>query len=96
MKYTSLFLLSGKVVARPRALPPDHRIELIRSTCMDVRGLAVGQRVYAVGTPKGLERTLSEGIISSLRPRARSFVIQTTAPMSRVCHGLGTPAEGVA
>lgn len=51
--------------------------------------LKVGQRVYAVGTPKGLERTLSEGIISSLRPRARSFVIQTTAPMSRGSSGGG-------
>ena len=51
--------------------------------------LKVGQRVYAVGTPKGLERTISEGIISSLRPRARSFVIQTTAPMSRGSSGGG-------
>jgi tetratricopeptide (TPR) repeat protein len=51
--------------------------------------LRVGQRVYAVGTPKGLERTISEGIISSLRPRARSFVIQTTAPMSRGSSGGG-------
>ena len=53
------------------------------------RGLKVGQRVYAVGTPKGLERTISEGIISNLRPRARSFVIQTTAPMSPGSSGGG-------
>ena len=51
--------------------------------------LKVGQRVYAVGTPKGLERTISEGIISSLRPRARSFVIQTTAPISSGSSGGG-------
>jgi len=31
------------------------------------RQLKVGQKVYAVGAPKGLELTLSEGIISSLR-----------------------------
>jgi S1-C subfamily serine protease len=31
-------------------------------------GLKVGSRVYAVGTPSGLELTLSDGIISSLRP----------------------------
>jgi S1-C subfamily serine protease len=54
-----------------------------------VEGLKVGQRVYAIGTPKGLERTLSEGLISSLRPRARSFVIQTTAPMSPGSSGGG-------
>ncbi len=51
--------------------------------------LKVGQRVYAIGTPKGLELTLSEGLISSLRPRSKSFVIQTTAPMSRGSSGGG-------
>jgi S1-C subfamily serine protease len=51
--------------------------------------LKVGQRVYAIGTPKGLERTLSEGLISSLRPRARSFVIQTSAAMSPGSSGGG-------
>ena len=51
--------------------------------------LKVGQRVYAIGTPKGLELTLSEGLISSLRPRARSFVIQTSAPMSHGSSGGG-------
>lgn len=51
--------------------------------------LKVGQRVYAIGTPKGLELTLSEGLISSLRPRARSFVIQTSAAMSRGSSGGG-------
>jgi S1-C subfamily serine protease len=55
----------------------------------NVEGLKVGQRVYAIGTPKGLERTLSEGLISSLRPRARSFVIQTSAPMSPGSSGGG-------
>ena len=51
--------------------------------------LKVGQRVYAIGTPKGLELTLSEGLISSLRPRAHSFVIQTSAAMSRGSSGGG-------
>ena len=30
--------------------------------------LQVGASVYAIGTPEGLQRTLSEGIVSSLRP----------------------------
>lgn len=30
-------------------------------------GIKVGSRVYAIGAPQGLELTLSEGIISSLR-----------------------------
>jgi tetratricopeptide (TPR) repeat protein len=54
-----------------------------------VSTLKVGQRVYAIGTPKGLERTLSEGLVSSLRPRARSFVIQTSAAMSPGSSGGG-------
>ena len=56
---------------------------------VDVNTLKVGQRVYAIGTPKGLERTFTEGLISSLRPRARSYVIQTSAPMSPGSSGGG-------
>ena len=55
----------------------------------DVAGLKVGQRVYEIGTPKGLARTLREWMISSLRPRGRSFVIQTSAAMSPGSSGGG-------
>jgi hypothetical protein len=59
--------------------------------------LRVGQRVYAIGTPRGLEATLSEGLISGLRtvfenPRLEkvsSEVIQTTAPISPGSSGGG-------
>ena len=34
----------------------------------NTKRLKVGARVYAIGAPKGLELTLSEGIISNLRP----------------------------
>jgi tetratricopeptide (TPR) repeat protein len=66
---------------------PDLLVRPVR--IVDVNALKVGQRVYAIGTPKGLERTLSEGLISSLRPRARSFVIQTSAAMSPGSSGGG-------
>jgi tetratricopeptide (TPR) repeat protein len=66
---------------------PDLAAPPVQSA--DVGALKVGQRVYAIGTPKGLERTISEGLISSLRPRARSFVIQTSAPMSPGSSGGG-------
>jgi S1-C subfamily serine protease len=36
--------------------------------------LAVGERVYAIGAPEGLELTFSEGLISGLR-RERTIVI---------------------
>src|SRR3989338_5452220 len=44
----------------------------------------VGQRVVAIGNPRGLESTLSEGIISGVRKISDTFgeAIQTTAPIS--------------
>ena len=51
--------------------------------------LRVGQRVYAIGAPKGLELTLSEGLISSLRPYEGSQYIQTSAAISPGSSGGG-------
>lgn len=51
--------------------------------------LKVGQRVYAIGAPLGLELTFSEGIISSLRKADGGFVIQTTTPISPGSSGGG-------
>jgi S1-C subfamily serine protease len=48
----------------------------------DSTKLSVGDRVIAVGSPLGLESTVSDGIVSSLREDGESKVIQTTAPMS--------------
>lgn len=53
------------------------------------RTLKVGARVYAVGAPKGLELSLSEGIISSLREIKGGRHIQTTAPISPGSSGGG-------
>jgi serine protease Do len=49
----------------------------------------VGQRVYAIGSPQGLELTLSEGIVSSLRDTTNGAIIQTTAPVSPGSSGGG-------
>ena len=42
----------------------------------------VGETVYAVGNPRGLEGTFSQGIISSIRPVGNDKLIQMTAPLS--------------
>ena len=51
--------------------------------------LKVGERVYAIGSPRGLENTLSEGIISGLRRRDGTKYIQITAPITHGSSGGG-------
>ena len=56
-----------------------------------VETLKVGQRVYAIGSPTGLELTLSEGLISALRANAQGQLptIQTSAAISPGSSGGG-------
>lgn len=42
----------------------------------------IGDAVYAVGNPRGLEGTFSEGIVSSVRKIGNEEIIQITAPIS--------------
>ena len=58
---------------------------LVRSSAT----LAVGERVYAIGSPQGLELTLSEGIISGLREFEKTRIIQTSAAVSPGSSGGG-------
>jgi S1-C subfamily serine protease len=48
----------------------------------DDRGLSIGEKVYAIGNPKGLEGTFSEGIVSAIRELPSRKIIQITAPIS--------------
>lgn len=56
-----------------------------------IRALRVGQRVYAIGNPRGLELSMSEGIVSSLRGLTDDTppLVQTTAAMSKGSSGGG-------
>ncbi|MGH9440374.1 MAG: trypsin-like peptidase domain-containing protein, partial [Terriglobia bacterium] len=57
--------------------------------------LAVGEKVYAIGAPEGLELTISEGLISGLRDFDKERVIQTSAAISPGSSGGGLfDAEG--
>ncbi len=49
----------------------------------------VGERVFTIGTPRGLELTLAEGIISSKRVKDGERLLQTSAPISRGSSGGG-------
>ncbi|MBM7456517.1 hypothetical protein HNR62_002407 [Oceanisphaera litoralis] len=42
----------------------------------------VGERVFAIGAPAGLDKTLTEGIVSALRTERGVRLIQTTAPIT--------------
>jgi serine protease Do len=60
-----------------------------------VKSLQVGQTVYAIGAPQGLDRTLSQGLISALRETPEGTVIQTSAAISPGSSGGGLfDAEG--
>jgi TPR repeat protein len=48
----------------------------------DSNAVAVGDTIYAVGNPQGLEGTFSAGIISSIRKVSDGSLLQITAPIS--------------
>jgi len=62
--------------------PPIAKIAPLRS-------LEVGERVYAIGAPQGLELSLSEGLVSGLRNEDGTTYIQTTAAISNGSSGGG-------
>ena len=54
--------------------------------------VSVGQKVYALGNPRGLELTLSDGLVSALRRdenHKELLLIQTSAPISQGSSGGG-------
>jgi S1-C subfamily serine protease len=51
--------------------------------------LKVGEQVYTLGSPSGLEGTLGQGIVSGLRRVTGRRLVQTTAPISPGSSGGG-------
>jgi hypothetical protein len=76
---------------------PDHDLGLLKAKGLTAPAvslrvsptIAVGERVYAIGTPEGLELTLSEGIVSGLREFEDDYIIQTSTPISPGSSGGG-------
>ena len=82
--------------ATPATANPDRDLCQIRvpqlsapRVMLNTARTRVGQRVYAIGAPEGLELTLSEGLISSLREFDGSQYIQTSAAISQGSSGGG-------
>lgn len=64
-------------------------VNLRTATIGNSKALEIGDRVIAIGNPMGLQHTVSEGIVSGLRPVGPITLIQTTAPISPGSSGGG-------
>jgi S1-C subfamily serine protease len=51
--------------------------------------LKIGERVYSIGAPAGLELTMTDGLVSGKRPISGQNYIQTSAPISPGSSGGG-------
>jgi S1-C subfamily serine protease len=51
--------------------------------------IKIGEPVIAIGSPRGLENTISTGIVSGIRHEERTTYLQTTAPISSGSSGGG-------
>jgi len=78
-------------------LDPDHDLCQLKAKGFAARPVlilsstapAVGERVFAIGAPEGLELTMSEGLVSGLREYENAHLIQTSAAISPGSSGGG-------
>jgi len=95
-----IIIIQGKKVAQAMLSGKDENLDMCVLTSKNFNlapveairkfeGLAVGETVYTVGTPVGLQQTLGVGIISGLRRYKGLLLIQTSAPISGGSSGGG-------
>jgi S1-C subfamily serine protease len=95
-----IIIIQGKKVARAKLAGKDEISDMCVLSSKDLylapvaairkfADLAVGETVYSIGTPVGLQQTLGVGIISGLRRYKGLMLIQTTAPISSGSSGGG-------
>ena len=63
-------------------LPPGGVFSLPPLAMRDPFASRVGERLYAIGAPRGLEKTISDGLLSKHIDSGDIDIIQTTAPIS--------------
>ncbi len=85
-----LCLLRAAVL--PDYLSEDEEVRFKKLPAVQIgssQSLEVGDTVYAVGAPRGLELSLSNGLVAGFRGHKGSEYIQTTAPISKGSSGGG-------
>ncbi len=70
-------------------LKVDSPLQMFVGGIREFASMAVGERVYTIGSPRGLEHTLGEGLISGLRVAKGRRLVQTSAPISPGSSGGG-------
>src|SRR5690606_21057695 len=88
----NVLLKTGAVALRveiERISEADDLAILRSSTPIEVDPLSlasdapeIGTQIFVLGNPQGLERTISEGLVSGVRERDDKQLLQITAPIS--------------
>lgn len=96
---TAITVRRGGTSWTAQAIRVDEKKDLALLRVTDLTGPAVklgalarvkiGDPVYAIGSPRGLDLTLTNGLVSALRDEEGQRVIQTSAPISPGSSGGG-------
>lgn len=98
-KARTILAKSGTTKYMAKLLLPDVERDLC---LLEVKGLTapvapassmqaikIGQKVYSIGAPRGLELSLTDGLVSSIRELKNNRLIQTSTPISPGSSGGG-------
>lgn len=82
-------LIAADATSDRCVLEPESRVLQPVESLRPYADLRIGEHVFTIGSPSGLERTLGEGLISGLRTQGGVPYVQTTAPISQGSSGGG-------